>query len=106
MSSSVRRTRTISVRDLTAAIDKAIATAVARSNLDVRSPTVISNGTIIGRVVRKVDINDAFRIAEEVTEAVNKVRGVTAVPALSKHEGGILLGFIDRSRSPLQLDKK
>jgi hypothetical protein len=106
MASSNRRASVVSVSKLSATIDKAIASAAARYDIAVKSPNFSGPGHLTGRLFLGDDLTQAFAFAEEVTAKVNKLKGVNAVPALSKIGGQHLVGFLPRSESLLQLGRK
>ena len=93
-----RRADTISVRDLSKSVDRAVALAGKRHGVKTEPDNLIVNWEIIGRILRDVqDANAAFEFANDVTRGV-KVRGVRAQPVMFKLDRDILVGFIERGQ--------
>jgi hypothetical protein len=105
MASSNRWASVFSVSKLSQTIDKAIAIAAVRHDMTAKSPNFSGPGRITGRMFREADIAQAFGFAEDVTAKVNKLKGVDAVPAISRVGGQYLVGFLPSSHSLLQLSK-
>jgi hypothetical protein len=95
-----RRAQTISVSKLVASIDKAVAQAAAQKGVPLQGETLINRWEIIGRIAReRVDMNDAFALATQITKAAN-LQGLKAQPAVSRIGGEILVGFVARANLP------
>lgn len=99
MASSKRRATTISLKKLSSTVDQAIRLAAKRYELVAEAPNVLGRGQILGRMIDKADINEAFAFAESVTASVNQIPGVDASPVVARLGRGILMGFFDRSQT-------
>ena len=91
-----RKVQTVSVSKLISSIDKAIAHTAQRQGVKLGGETVINRWEIIGRVLsERVEINDAFDLAKQVTQAAN-VQGLKVEPVVSRIGRDILIGFVAR----------
>lgn len=100
------RAEVICTKDLSQAIDKAVAVALKRHNVAAaQAGTLILNWEIIGRRLRDLaDMNKAFAVASEITKGV-KLQGIQAQPAVAKLGRDILVGFIERARLPREIGR-
>lgn len=95
-----RRVQTVSVSKLVSSIDKAIAQTAQRQGVKLGGETVINRWEIIGRVLsERVDINDAFDLAKQVTQTAN-LQGLKVEPVASRIGRDILIGFVARANLP------
>lgn len=92
--------KTVSAAMLAKSIDGAILKAAVRFQVPVAGPTLSLKWEIVGRILRDMDATHALGIAEEVTKSVNKLSGIDAQAAISRINGGILVGFIERAQLP------
>jgi hypothetical protein len=91
-----RKVQSISVKELSASIDRAVTLASKRRGLKTDGPNLALGWEIYGRILREaVDLNVAFETAAEITKGVN-ARGLQAEPTVSRFDRSILIGFIER----------
>lgn len=95
-----RKAQVISVSKLISSIDKAVAQAARKQGIALDGETLINRWEIIGRVLReRIDMNDAFALAKEVTLTAN-LQGLKVEPVASRIGGDILVGFVARANVP------
>ena len=94
------KVESISLKTLSASIDRAIALAERRRGIKTDGPNVALGWTIYGRILREgVDLNTAFETAAEITKAA-KVRGIQVEPTVTRFDRNILIGFVERVAAP------
>ena len=99
------KVQSISLKSLSASIDRAVALAERRRGVKTEGPNVALGWTIYGRILREaVDINLAFQTAAEITKAA-KVRGITIEPTVTRIDKNILIGFVERVAAPKLLGR-
>lgn len=92
------RATTISIGNLSKAVDQAVALAAKRQNIAVEAGTIAVNWEIIGRQIKALkDMNVAMAFAADVTKSL-KVDGIKPEPIVWKRGPDILVGFIERSQ--------
>ncbi len=95
-----RKAQTISVSKLIASVDKAVEQATRKQGTSLAGPTLITRWEIIGRMVsERIDMNDAFALATQVTRATT-LQGLKVQPAVSRFGRQILIGFVARENMP------
>ena len=99
------KVESISLKTLSASIDRAIALAERRRGIKTDGPNVALGWTIYGRILREgVDLNTAFETAAEITKAA-KVRGIQVEPTVTRFDRNILIGFVERVAAPKLLGR-
>ncbi|MCC2643224.1 MAG: hypothetical protein K0S45_3637 [Nitrospira sp.] len=95
-----KRAAVVSASAIAKSVESAVRIATARHDLAVDKETFLDRWEIIGRRLRDAnDMNLAYKFAEDVTRSV-KVSGLTVDPVVTKIRGDILVGFIERNRTP------
>lgn len=84
-------------KDVSAAIDKAVALAATRNKVEVSAGNLITNWELIGRTMKNAALADAF--AGDVAATLNK-GGMTVTPASLRWGKQILCGFFEKARLP------
>lgn len=97
---AARKAQTISISKLVSSVDKAVEAAARKQGVSLGGPTLINRWEIIGRILReRIDMNDAFALATEVTQAA-ALQGLKVQPVASRIGREILIGFVARSNLP------
>lgn len=94
---ATEKAKLVSTKELTAAVDKAVALAAARHKLAVEKDNLILNWELIGRVMKKNVLNETF--ADDVASQVAKA-GFPVVAGSARWGKWILVGIFEKGRIP------
>jgi hypothetical protein len=100
MAAKKRRAQTLSLADLSKAVDRSVALAAKRHEVTAEPGNLLMNWQIFGRLLREFeDLNGALSFAKDVTRGL-KVQGLKAEPVVLKVGPDVLCGFIERGQLP------
>jgi hypothetical protein len=94
MATSKRKARVVSSKQLSAAIEDAVAMAAERANIKVKD--ILGVGNIRGVRLRLNAAGKSIAFAETAARRVSKLTGISAVPAVAKVRRGLIAGFFQK----------